>query len=95
MNDLDANTYPFIEVEYRKLFDLVNYDPTPLYQWKALFEGSPDLYMETDQNYSYKHLSAGEPLTFPIMVGMEGIDLVDSAHVRLQLINAKIKNRIV
>ena len=89
MNDLDANTYPFIEVEY-ETFDLVNYDPTPLYQWKALFEGSPDLYMETDQNYSYKDtFQQGEPLTFPIMVGMEGIDLVDSAHVRLQLINAK------
>ena len=47
MNDLDANTYPFIEVEY-ETFDLVNYDPTlfisgrlcskavPIYTWKPI-----------------------------------------------------------
>mgnify|MGYP000007499683 CR=1 FL=1 len=89
MSDLDAAQYPYIEVTY-ETFDLVDYDPTPLYYWKALYEGSPDLYMETDNAYSYKDtFQQGEPLTFPIWVGMEGVDLVDSAHVRLQLINAK------
>ncbi len=50
--DIDAQQYPYIKLTYA-VEDSVTFTPSPLNMWRVLYEGYPELVLETDAGFAF------------------------------------------